>query len=56
MDGRRRGIRRRVLLGWDRPRGRPGVALMVDNIEMAQETLGIKGFGMITEGDLLQED
>jgi hypothetical protein len=36
-----------------RPRGRPAVALMVDNIEMAQETLTAKQFTMITEGDLL---
>ena len=35
-----------------RPRGVPVVALMVDNIEMGQETLAAKGFRMITEGDL----
>jgi hypothetical protein len=35
-----------------RPRGRPALALMVDNIEMAQETLASKGFIMITENDL----
>ena len=35
-----------------RPRGRPAVALMVDNTEMGLETLGNKGFTMITEGDL----
>ncbi len=35
-----------------RPRGRPAVALMVDNTEMGLETLGTKGFTMITEGDL----
>ena len=35
-----------------RPRGRAAVALMVDNIEMAQETLAAKGFAMITEADL----
>jgi hypothetical protein len=34
------------------PRGRAAVALMVDNIEMGQETLAAKGFNMITEGDL----
>jgi hypothetical protein len=34
------------------PHGRPSVALMVDNIEMAQETLAAKGLTMITEGDL----
>jgi hypothetical protein len=35
-----------------RPRGRPAVALMVDNTEMGLETLAAKGFTMITEGDL----
>lgn len=35
-----------------RPRGRPAVALMVDNTEMGLDTLGAKGFTMITEGDL----
>lgn len=35
-----------------RPRGRPAVALMVDNTEMGMETLAAKGFTMITEGDL----
>jgi hypothetical protein len=38
-----------------RPRGKPAVALMVDNIEMAQETLANKGFAMITENDLMEE-
>jgi hypothetical protein len=38
-----------------RPHGRPAVALMVDNIEMALETLGSKGFTMITENDLSVE-
>ncbi len=38
-----------------RPHGRAAVALMVDNIDMGQETLAGKGFTMITEGDL-QED
>ena len=37
-----------------RPRGRASVALMVDNIEMGQETLAGKGFTMITEADLLE--
>jgi hypothetical protein len=37
------------------PRGHAAVALMVDNIEIAQETLAAKGFAMITEADL-QED
>jgi hypothetical protein len=35
-----------------RPRGRPVVAVMVDNLDMAQETLTARGFRMITEGDL----
>jgi hypothetical protein len=39
-----------------RPRGRPAVALMVDNIEMGQETLANKGFTMITEADLQAEE
>jgi hypothetical protein len=38
-----------------RPRGRASVALMVDNLEIAQETLAARGFTMITEADL-QED
>ena len=39
-----------------RPHGRPAVALMVDNLEMAQETLKAKGFTMITERDLVDEE
>jgi len=39
-----------------RPRGRAAVALMVDNIEIAQETLAAKGFNMVTEADLQDED
>jgi hypothetical protein len=35
-----------------RPHGRPAVALMVDNIDLAMETLGDKGFTMLTEADL----
>lgn len=35
-----------------RPHGRPAVALMVDNIEQALETLNSKNFNMITEDDL----
>jgi hypothetical protein len=35
-----------------RPNGRPAVALMVDNIEMAMETLANKNFVMISEADL----
>ena len=38
-----------------RPGGHPTVALMVDNIEMGQETLAAKGFTMVTEGDLRDE-
>ncbi len=37
-----------------RPRGRPAVALMVDNIEMGLETLDRKSFHMITEADLAE--
>jgi hypothetical protein len=39
-----------------RPHGRPAVALMVDNIEMGMETLIAKGFSMITEADLAEEE
>ena len=39
-----------------RPHGRPAVALMVDNIDMAQETLKAKGFTMITERDLVDDE
>ena len=35
-----------------RPRGRPAVALMVDNTEIGLETLGKRGFTMVTEADL----
>lgn len=35
-----------------RPNGRPAVAIMVENIEVALETLREKGFTIITEGDL----
>jgi hypothetical protein len=35
-----------------RPRGKPAVAIMVENIELALETLRAKGFTLITEGDL----
>ena len=38
-----------------RPHGKAAVALMVDNIDMGQETLADKGFTMITEDDL-EED
>jgi hypothetical protein len=37
-----------------RPRGKAAVALMVDNIEMGQETLAAKSFAMITENDLME--
>ena len=39
-----------------RPHDRPAVALMVDNIELAMETLDHKGFRMVTEGDLADVD
>ena len=39
-----------------RPHGRPVVALMVDNIEMALETLSAKGFTMVTEQDLVEDE
>jgi hypothetical protein len=39
-----------------RPHDRPAVALMVDNIEMAMETLSTKGFTMISENDISGED
>ncbi|HEX3999868.1 MAG TPA: acetolactate synthase [Pirellulales bacterium] len=39
-----------------RPHGRPAVALMVDNIEMGQDTLADKGFSMISEADLTQDE
>ena len=35
-----------------RPHGRPAVAIMVDNIELALETLDSKGFHLIFESDL----
>jgi hypothetical protein len=39
-----------------RPHGRPVVALMVDNIEMGLDTLGAKGFTMIGEADLDEDE
>ena len=39
-----------------RPHGRPAVALMVDNLDMALETLNNKKFSMITERDLSDMD
>jgi len=39
-----------------RPHGRPAVALMVDNLDMAQETLKAKHFKLISENDLCLED
>ena len=39
-----------------RPHGRPAVALMVDNIEMAMETLASKGLVLLTEADLLDDE
>ncbi len=35
-----------------RPNGKPAVAIMVENIELAVQTLLEKGFTLITEGDL----
>ena len=37
-----------------RPNGSPAVALMVDNIEIAQETLAARGFTMISEQTLAE--
>jgi hypothetical protein len=34
------------------PSGRPAMAIMVENVELAMETLAGKGFHLITEGDL----
>ncbi len=42
------------LLG--RPTGRPSVAVMVDNIDMAHETLQSKGFRIINEDELKDYD
>jgi hypothetical protein len=39
-----------------RPHGRPAVALMVDNLEMALETLKSKNFTTITERDLVDDE
>lgn len=39
-----------------RPHGQPAVALMVDNLDLALETLAAKGFNMLTEGDLQDGD
>ena len=39
-----------------RPHGRPAVALMVDNLDMALETLASKSFSMITEADLVDDE
>jgi hypothetical protein len=39
-----------------RPHGRPAVALMVDNLEMALETLASKNFSTITEADLMDDE
>lgn len=39
-----------------RPHGKPAVALMVDNTDMAIETLAAKGFTMISEADLSDPD
>ncbi|WP_425399791.1 acetolactate synthase [Aeoliella sp.] len=39
-----------------RPTGRPAVAVMVDNIEMALDTLTSQGFRLINEDELKQYD
>ncbi len=39
-----------------RPHDKPAVALMVDNIEMAMDTLSSKGFNMLSEADLIADD
>lgn len=39
-----------------RPRGVPAVALMVDNIEAGMDVLADKGFSMITEADLAEDE
>ena len=39
-----------------RPYGRPAVALMVDNIEMAQDTLAGKGYAMLSEDALAETE
>ena len=39
-----------------RPTGRPAVAVMVDNIEMALDTLASEGFRLINEDELKQYD
>lgn len=39
-----------------RPHGRPAVALMVDNLDLAMDTLNDKGFSMITENDLQSDE
>ncbi len=38
-----------------RPHGKPAVAIMVENIELAMETLHSKGFRILNEGDLQDE-
>ncbi len=38
------------------PNNRPAVAIMVDNIEMAMDTLASKNFRMLSEADLSAED
>ena len=38
-----------------RPNGQPAVALMVEDVEIATETLVEKGFTILTEGDLSED-
>jgi hypothetical protein len=39
-----------------RPQGRPAIAVMVDNVEGAQEMLAAKGVHLLTEEDLQNEE
>ena len=39
-----------------RPHGNPAVALMVDNLEMGLDTLASKGFTMLSEADLINDE
>ena len=39
-----------------RPHGNPAVALMVDNLEMGLDTLASKGFTMLSENDLINDE
>jgi len=39
-----------------RPRGKPAVAIMVDNLDISMETLRNRGFTLITEEDLAEDE